>query len=193
MRSPDQFQPSTWSHDQPMEWMLWPPPTVTSALVEQQLAQDAYRRIVGRFATGITVITTHYDGIDHAMTVNSFASVSLDPLLTLFCADRRSRFHDTVLAAGVWGVSVLGDTMEDASRAFARSGRDLEGQLDGFPHHRGALGVALLDGAIATLECRTTAVHDGGDHSIVIGAVVAMEAPSDASPLLYHEGRYRRL
>jgi flavin reductase (DIM6/NTAB) family NADH-FMN oxidoreductase RutF len=161
--------------------------------VEQPVDRDAYRRAVGRFATGIAVVTTRLDGIDHAMTVNSFASVSLDPLLALFCAEKIARFHDAVLAAGVWGVSVLPDTAEDVSRFFAHRGRPLEGQLDGRPHHRGGLGVALLDDALATLECRTAAVHDAGDHSIVVGAVVAAVTPAEGSPLLYHEGRYRRL
>ncbi|GAA3129345.1 flavin reductase family protein [Planomonospora alba] len=155
--------------------------------------RDAYRRVVGRFATGIAVVTTIVDDTDHAMTVNSFASVSLDPLLALFCAEKVARFHDAVLAAGVWGVSVLADTAEDVSRFYAHRGRPLKGQLDGRPHHRGGLGVALFDDALATLECRTTAVHDGGDHSIVVGEVVAVDTPAEGSPLLYHEGRYRRL
>ncbi|GAT69693.1 flavin reductase [Planomonospora sp. ID91781] len=161
--------------------------------VEQPVDRDAYRRAVGRFATGIAVVTTRLGGIDHVMTVNSFASVSLDPLLALFCAEKVARFHDAVLAAGVWGVSVLPDTAEDVSRFFAHRGRPLAGQLDGRPHHHGGLGVPLLDDALATLECRTTAVHDAGDHSIVVGAVVAVATPAEGSPLLYHEGRYRRL
>ncbi|GII93125.1 flavin reductase family protein [Sinosporangium siamense] len=200
MRSSDQ-RPSprrphlpAWSHEQPLEWMLWPPPAVSHARVEQELAQDAFRRVVGRFATGVTVITTRLDGVDHAMTVNSFTSVSLDPLLVLFCPDRRSRFHDVVLKAGVWGVSVLADTMESASSEFARRGRDLSRPLEGYGYRRGSLGVALLDGAVATLACRTSAVHDGGDHSIVVGSVVEMHSgAAETSPLLYYEGRYRRL
>ncbi|MFB9724526.1 flavin reductase family protein [Planobispora longispora] len=155
--------------------------------------RDAYRRAVGRFATGITIVTTRLDEIDYAMTVNSFASVSLDPLLALICVEKVARFHGAVLSAGVWGVSVLEESAEDASRFFAHRGRPLEGQLEGHPHHHGRLGVALFDDALATVECRTVAVHDGGDHSIVVGEVVAVATPADGSPLLYHEGRYRRL
>lgn len=149
--------------------------------------------MTGRFATGVAIISTVSDGVDHAMTVNSFASVSLDPLLVLVCVEKVARFHDAVLGAGVWGVSVLGDDGEEASRAFATRGRTLEGQLDRWSHRRGTLGHALFDQAVATLECRTTTVHDGGDHSIIIGAVVSAEIPRDAPPLLYHEGGYRRL
>src|SRR3954452_11520966 len=82
-----------------------------------------YRRVVGRFATGVTIVTTVADGMHHAMTVNSFTSVSLDPVLVLFCAEKISRFHDAVLQAGTWGVSVLGVEHEGLSRWFATRGR----------------------------------------------------------------------
>ncbi len=154
---------------------------------------EAYRKVVGRFATGVAIVTTRLGEIDHAMTVNSFTSVSLEPLLVLFCAEKVARFHDAVLEARVWGVSVLPATMEDASRFFANRGRPLNGQLSRWPHHRGESGVALFDGAIATIECTTTDVHEGGDHSIVVGEVTALGTPSDGAPLLYHEGRYGRL
>ncbi|HEX4814772.1 MAG TPA: flavin reductase family protein [Nonomuraea sp.] len=153
---------------------------------------ETYREVVGRFATGVAIVTTRLGEIDHAMTVNSFTSVSLDPLLVLFCAEKLARFHDAVLTAGVWGVSVLPAALEDASRFFAHRGRPLNGQLSRWPHHRGETGVALFDKAIATLECATTAVHEGGDHSILVGRVTAMDMPSDGPPLLFHEGGYKR-
>ena len=154
---------------------------------------DTYRRIIGKFATGVAIVTTRLNDVDHAMTINSFTSVSLDPLLVLFCAEKVARFHAAVLESGIWGVSVLPASMEDASRFFAHRGRPLNGQLTRWPHHRGESGVALFDGAIATVECATTAVHDGGDHSIVVGGVTAMGMPSDGAPLLYHDGRYKTL
>jgi flavin reductase (DIM6/NTAB) family NADH-FMN oxidoreductase RutF len=150
-----------------------------------------YRKVVGRFATGVAIVTTRLDGVDHAMTVNSFTSVSLDPLLVLFCAEKVARFHAAVLEAGVWGVSVLPASMEDASRFFAHRGRPLNGQLVTWPHHRGESGVALFDGALATVEVATTAVHDGGDHSIVVGEVTGLGIPSDGAALLYHDGQYK--
>lgn len=155
----------------------------------------AFRKVVGRFATGVTVVTTVVDGADHAMTVNSFTSVSLDPVLVLFCAEKASRFHGAVLLSGTWGVSVLADDSADVSAWFASRGRPLRGQLAGFRYERGqATGAALFSDALATLECRTTAVHDAGDHSIVLGEVLAAAVPRrDARPLLYYEGRYRSL
>ncbi|MFG1684881.1 flavin reductase family protein [Nonomuraea sp. NPDC049269] len=160
---------------------------------ERHVERDAYREVVGRFATGVAIVTTRLDGIDHAMTVNSFTSVSLDPLLVLFCAEKVARFHDAVLEAGVWGVSVLPASMEDASRFFAHRGRELDGQLDRWAHDRGESGVALFTGALATLEARTTAVHEGGDHSIVVGGVTSLGGPVDGRPLVYHQGRYKTL
>ncbi|MEV5329499.1 flavin reductase family protein [Nonomuraea fastidiosa] len=160
---------------------------------ERHVDPATFRKVVGRFATGVAIVTTRRGDADHAMTINSFTSVSLDPLLVLFCAEKIARFHDAVLEAGVWGVSVLPATMEDASRFFAHRGRPLNGQLATWAHHRGESGVALFDDAIATLECTTTAVHDGGDHSIVVGGVTALGTPSGAAPLLYHEGRYKSL
>ena len=146
-----------------------------------------FRRVAGRFATGIAVVTASIDGIGHAMTVTAFTSVSLDPLLVLFCAEKIARFHDAVLEAGIWSVSVLDEESEKTARWLATRGRPLEGQLDQIAHHRGpATGSPILDAALASLECRTTAVHDGGDHSIVVGEVVGVSGPKDGAPLIYN-------
>lgn len=157
------------------------------------MGPGTYRKVVGRFATGVAIVTTRLGDVDHAMTVNSFTSVSLEPLLVLFCAEKVARFHDAVLEAGVWGVSVLPASMEDASRFFAHRGRPLNGQVARWEHHRGESGVALFDGSIATVEVATTAVHDGGDHSIVVGEVTGLGIPAEGAPLLYHEGHYKSL
>ena len=155
-----------------------------------------HRRVVGRFATGVTVVTTVLPGGEkHAMTCNSFTSVSLDPVLVLFCADKTARFHDAVLETGSWAVSVLAATHQHASRAFALRGRDLDTQFDGVDHHPGPLtGAPVLDGALAALECRTVTATDAGDHTVVVGEVLGLSEPApDAPPLLYFGGRYRTL
>lgn len=156
---------------------------------------EEYRRVAGRFATGITVVTTILDGAAHGMTVNAFTSVSLDPVLVLFCPEKVARFHGAVTTAGVWAVSVLGEDAEAASRWFATRGREIKGRLDGWPSHPGPhTGAPILDSAIAALECRTHAVHDGGDHSIVVGAVLGVSRPHPGgSPLLYYDGAYHRV
>ncbi|GII64413.1 flavin reductase [Sphaerisporangium krabiense] len=164
-----------------------------AARTPSPLDEVTFRKVVGRFPTGVTIVTTLSGGVDHAMTVSSFASLSLDPLLVLICVEKIARFHDAVLDAGVFGVSILGEDGEEASRAFARRGRTLEGQFDRWSHRRGTLGLALFDAAVATLECRTTAVHDGGDHSIVVGGVVSARMFRAVPPLVYEQGRYRRM
>jgi flavin reductase (DIM6/NTAB) family NADH-FMN oxidoreductase RutF len=155
----------------------------------------AFRRAAGRLPTGIVVVSTTLAGVDHAMTVSAFTSVSLDPLLVLFCAEKIARFHDVVLAAGSWAVSVLDEESEKTARLLATRGRPLEGQLDAQPHHRGSLtGAPILSDALAAMECRTTAVHDGGDHSIVVGQVIGVSEPRPGGrPLLHYGGRYRQL
>jgi len=116
-------------------------------------------------------------------------------VLVLICVETEARFHDAVIGSGFWGVSVLDGDGRPVADWLANRGRPLHGQLDRFAHHRGPVtGTALLDGAQATLECRTTAVHPGGDHSIVVGEVVSVGMPDSApSTLLYHRGAYRRL
>ncbi len=152
--------------------------------------QDSFRQAAGQFAGGIVVVTT---SAGHAMTVSVFTSVSLEPPLVLFGAEKTVRFHDAVLAAGSWGVSILAENAEKTARWLANGSRP----LDGVAHHPGPVtGAPLLDGALATLECRTTAVHDGGDHSIIVGQVVAVGEPaasSSAGPLVHYAGAYRRL
>jgi flavin reductase (DIM6/NTAB) family NADH-FMN oxidoreductase RutF len=155
----------------------------------------AFRLAAGRFPTGVVVVSTILDGVAHIMTVSAFTSVSLDPLLVLFCAEKVARFHDAVLAAGQWAVSILDEDAEKTARWLATRGRPLDGQLDTIAHHPGPLtGAPILDGALAAMECRTHAVHDGGDHSIVVGEVLGVTDRGDErGPLIYHAGRYRRL
>ena len=154
-----------------------------------------YRQAAGRMPTGILVVGTTLDGADHAMTVSAFSSVSLAPLLVLFCAEKIARFHDTVLAAGFWSVNVLGEDSEKTARWLATRGRPLDGQLDGIDHHAGPVtGAPVLDAALSALECRTVSVYDGGDHSIIVGEVVGVSNSADErGPLIHHQGRYRSL
>ena len=158
------------------------------------LDPQAYRRVVGHYATGVTVITTVLpDGGRHALTCNSFTSVSLDPVLVLFCAEKVARFHDAVLQTGTWAVSVLSTDHERASRHFASRGRDLEDQFSVVPVTAGPLtGAPVLEGALAALECRTVSTTDAGDHTVVLGEVLGASVPApDAEPLLYFQGGYR--
>ena len=153
-----------------------------------------YRLAVGRLATGVTIVSSRLGGIDHAMTANALASVSLEPLLVLVCVEREARFHDAIVESGVWGVSILPSTARATADWLATRGRPLHGQLDRIPTHRGMTGVALLDESLSTFECESTDTYAGGDHSIVVGRVLSVEIsdrPGDA--LLYYRGRYDSL
>src|SRR4051794_256229 len=153
---------------------------------------DVFRRAVGRFATGVTVLTTHWNGNDFGMTANAFTSVSLAPLLVLACVDIEARFHDAAVDAGTWGVSILSSHDRAVAGWLATRGRPLHGQLERVPFTRGeATGVPLLSTALATIECVTHAVHEGGDHSIFVGEVVALDIPvPEGEPLVWYRGRY---
>lgn len=165
----------------------------SAGIAEADVGQ--FRRAMGRFATGVTVVTTVAGGNDHAMTANAVTSVSLEPLLMLCCVEQEARFHDAVLEAGVWGVSILAAGARPDAEWLATRGRPLHGQLDRLPHTRGpATGVALLDDALATFECRTTESYPAGDHTIVVGRVLAVTVADHGDhALLYHRGRYGTL
>lgn len=150
---------------------------------------------MGRFPTGIAIVTTTVDGIDHAMTANSFTSVSLEPPMVLVCVEKVTRFCEAVLASGLWAASVLAVDDRDTAVWLASRGRPLAGQLDRVPHVRGLHGgMPVLSQSLAVVECRTSAVHEGGDHLIVVGDVVGVSTPRpDDKPLVYYTSGYRRL
>lgn len=136
-----------------------------------------------------------HDDVLHGMTANAFTSVSLDPLLVAVCVDRGAGMHDFVVAAGGFAVSILAAEHEDLSRWFASPRRPHgQDQFDGVAHRLAATsGAPVLDGAAAWLDCRVHAVHDGGDHSIVVGAVAAVGVAADVQPLVWLDGAYGRL
>jgi flavin reductase (DIM6/NTAB) family NADH-FMN oxidoreductase RutF len=162
--------------------------------MREEPTRDRFRLAMGRFASGVTVLTTLTQGHDHAMTANAVTSVSMDPMLVLACVEVDARFHDAVTESGLWGISVLSADQRPTAEWLATQGRPLHGQLDRVPHHRGSTGVALLDGALATIECQTTAIHPAGDHSIVVGEVVSLGvAEHPGAALMYYRSRYGSL
>jgi flavin reductase (DIM6/NTAB) family NADH-FMN oxidoreductase RutF len=155
-----------------------------------------FKAALGRFATGITVVTTLQDGVPHAMTANAFTSVSLDPPLVLVCVDKGVRMHDAILACGSWAASVLTADQRELAERFARSGRELLSQFDGVPTYPAPkTGCPVIENALSWLECRTWATHDGGDHTIVVGEVLSLGVHDLSAPdaLVYLAGGYRKL
>jgi flavin reductase (DIM6/NTAB) family NADH-FMN oxidoreductase RutF len=152
---------------------------------------DSFRSVLGRFASGITVITSiDAEGRDVGMTASAFSSVSLHPPLVQVCVDRTASMFDALLAAERFGVNVLAAEQEALSRRFASV--DSSHRFDGIGYTRGESGVVLLDEALAHLECRMASRLEAGDHMIFIGEVERASA-RDARPLLYYRGGYAQL
>lgn len=149
-----------------------------------------FRQLLGRFATGVTVLTTTTpDGAPIGMTASAVASVSLDPPLVLVSVDRQNEMHAALGTATHFALNVLAAEQEALSRRFAEVERR---RFDGVPHHRSALGLPLLDGALAAIECARQQAVPAGDHTVFFGLVV-QGSVSDRRPLLYYRGGYAGL
>jgi flavin reductase (DIM6/NTAB) family NADH-FMN oxidoreductase RutF len=151
---------------------------------------DTFRAVLGRFASGVTVVTARdAEGHDHGMTVSAFCSVSLDPPLVLACIGHDASMHPVIVREDRFGVSILTVGQEALARRFADQRSD---RFDGVGYTRGRLGVALLDDAIAHLECTVVDRREAGDHTIVIGRVESA-SPDQGRPLVYYRGGYTQL
>ena len=149
------------------------------------------RDAMGCFATGITIVTAlAEDGTPVGLTANSFTSVSLDPPLLLVCIANNAGTAAVLRGCQRFGVNVLQTSQQQTSNRFAGKGED---RFATTPWHPGAGGVPLLDGSLVSFECRRHAVHEGGDHFILVGEVERARFEPRRDPLLYFRGKYRRL
>ncbi len=148
----------------------------------------AFRDALGHFTTGVTVVTTMTEDGPLGMTVNSFASVSLDPPLVLWSPARHSDRFPAFEAASHFAIHVLNEDQADLSMRFATTGTN----FDGLDYLKGAGDAPLFEDCAARFECRHAAGYDGGDHLIVVGEVLRFDVPGGL-PLLYHRGSYARL
>ena len=151
----------------------------------------SFRQALGCFATGITVVTSvGLDGEYLGFTANSFNSVSLDPPLVLFSLDRGAYSLKAFEAAGVFAINILREDQEAVSIAFARA---LSNKWEGVRTEIWQTGSPILIDALASFDCETTSMHDGGDHVIFVGRVLRLRAGADGRPLLYFRGAYRQI
>ena len=152
---------------------------------------DTFRSVLGRFASGVTIVTARDgDGHDHGMTVSAFCSLSLSPPLVLACVDHVASMHEVLRESSHFAVNILASGQEALSRRFATP--EASRRFEGIGFSRAEGGAALLDDALAVLECRLIDCHSRGDHTIFIGEVEA--ATSHAGrPLLYYRGGYAQL
>ncbi|MFY9675700.1 MAG: flavin reductase family protein [Terriglobales bacterium] len=164
----------------------------TDSLNAKLTATD-FRRAMGCFSTGVTIITIDQDGEVHGMTANAFTAVSLDPLLVLVCVDHRARTHAHLHRRKRFGVNVLSSDQQAISEYYA--GATDAGQP---PESAGALfertthGTPVLQGAVAYLECRLHSTQPAGDHTIFIAEVEHVEV-REGDPLIFFRGRYRNI
>ena len=156
------------------------------------ITADLFRQILGNWATGVTIVSTSgTDGRPYGLTVSSFTSVSLNPMLILVCLDNRISGLQAFRDAGKFGVSILAEDQADLSTLFARKDTVRPPEL----YFTGVTGVPLLRGALATIECANYAIHEGGDHQILVGEIQAGEIANvdERRPLLYCRGKYGKL
>lgn len=159
----------------------------------QPLAIDEpeFRRIFGHWATGVAIVAArHAGGRPCGLTANAVASLSLDPPLVLVCIDRTADSHDCIASAGAFTVNVLDSGQERLARRFAEL-ENAEEKFEGVAYRAGQTGAPILEEALAWVECRIRETHDGGDHTIFIGEVVAGDA-REGEPLIFYRGGYGR-
>lgn len=147
-----------------------------------------FRQLCGRFATGVTVVTaSDAEGLPVGMTINSLASVSLNPPLVSIAVDQAATMHPALMGATRFVVNVLEAHQESLSRRFANG---LPDRFEGVGFHRSAQGDILLDGALAHIECEKLSSMTAGDHTIFVARVVGGTAGETGRPLLYYRGGY---
>ncbi|MBF6561076.1 MAG: flavin reductase family protein [Candidatus Binataceae bacterium] len=154
------------------------------------IEKNELRRVMGHFATGVTIITTvNKEGQIHGFTANAFTSVSLEPPLLLISVDKKAESWPAFEESRIFTVNILADSQEALSRKFAVSGGN---KFEGVAYRIGANRAPIIEGALAYIECTLWAVYDGGDHTVFLGEIQQAEVREER-PLLFFRGGYRAL
>jgi flavin reductase (DIM6/NTAB) family NADH-FMN oxidoreductase RutF len=148
-----------------------------------------FRQVLGHFCTGVTVITAVNNGEPAGLAVGSFASLSLDPPLVMFGADKASSTFPKIRESGVFCVNILAEDQEDVCRVFAAKGTD---KFAGMGYKKSGSGSPILDGVLAWIDCDIASVTEAGDHYCVMGRVRELGVAHDGAPLLFFRGGYGR-
>lgn len=154
------------------------------------VTSDKFRLTLGRFASGVTIVTTAFGEQRAGLTVSAFSSLSLTPPLILVCIDKRSPSIALIEQSRVFNVNILDEGQANLSQHFASASLD---KFASVQFRTGTLGAPLLEDTLGYLECRLREVIDGGDHVILLGEVEAANVAEDKQPLVYYQGRYRSL
>ena len=149
-------------------------------------SNDLFKELMRRFAAGVTLVTFNENKKFGGLTVSSFCSLSMDPPLVLICIDRKIVSHDSLEKADTFGVNICNSEQGKLAWDFANSKIDKNELIKSLPHTLTELGTPLLDGCLATMECKITQKYDGGDHTIFIGQVEEGKFDENAKPLVYY-------
>ena len=153
-----------------------------------------FRGALGRFATGVTVVTVKAEPASRGMTANAFSSVSLDPPLVLVCVDHKANSLELIRRTRRFAINFLAEEQRRLSDWFAGKGRDVADQFTGIPHEAGENGSPILKGHVGALECDLHEEFAGGDHSIFLGKVTRVLLPEEVrAPLLFYASAYRKM
>jgi flavin reductase (DIM6/NTAB) family NADH-FMN oxidoreductase RutF len=149
----------------------------------------AQRRIMGHFATGVTVVTAYQNGEIHGMTANAVTSLSLNPPLVLVAVDKQAAMHATLKESRCFALNILAESQEHLSRRFAMRGPK---EVNDLTWIKAESGAPILADALGYVDCRLAEILPGGDHDVFIGEILVGDARG-GPPLLYYGGKYRRL
>jgi len=154
---------------------------------------DDFREALASWAGGVTVVTTRHDGLVYGITVSSFTSLSLDPLLVLVCLHNTNRLARMIQDSGRFAVSILADGQDEVARWFAEPGREPTPAFAKFGTIEMSTGSPIVAGAVAHVDCEFEHKVPGGDHSIIVGRVVGAASDPLRRPLVYFRRAYRTL
>jgi flavin reductase (DIM6/NTAB) family NADH-FMN oxidoreductase RutF len=153
----------------------------------------SFRQVMSAFATGVTIVTTRSGDTVHGLTANAFCSVSLEPMMVLVCVDKQTFSHDLIVAGRNFAVNILAADQQYLAERFSNNDLEAKKRYEGVAYRTATTGAPLLEGTLAWLDCELAAVHEGGDHTIFVGKIVAMGKGEGRSPLLYFQSRYHSL
>jgi len=161
-------------------------------LILMEIARDALRRVLGTYATGVSIVMTKSRGTIHGLTVNSFTSVSLDPPLILVCIDRMTATYPLMKESRIFSVNILSNVQESLSKLFSDPGNK-SSMLQGLEYREEVTGAPILLGVLGFLDCSVEATYQWGDHDIFLAKVEKFGLGTEADPLLYYRGGYHSL
>jgi flavin reductase (DIM6/NTAB) family NADH-FMN oxidoreductase RutF len=162
-------------------------------VADELVIPEDFKGALGSWAAGVTVVTTRHDGHVYGLTVSSFSSLSVDPLLVLVCIMNTNRLMEMLRHSQKFAVSILAEGQDEISGYFSKSGREPVKRFEDFGTIEWKTGSPIIEGAIAHLDCEVERLEAGGDHTIAIGRVVGAAFDPTKLPLMYFRRGYRKL